>query len=143
MFVILKVSYRTPKENADFCNALIRRFEQEFQEIFRIKTNMEIDRIFPTIYQVIESREELAGMSSHRTDTELYLLERKKMLMTSIMQGNINTAQKIMQTILKSISESDPKAQLHSVADIFHDICGFLKEKNPSLLRSIQPFLND
>ena len=143
LFVILKVSYRTPKENADFCNALIRRFEQEFQEIFRIKTNMEIDRIFPTIYQVIESREELAGMSSHRTDTELYLLERKKMLMTSIMQGNINTAQKIMQTILKSISESDPKAQLHSVADIFHDICGFLKEKNPSLLRSIQPFLND
>ena len=142
LFVIMKEYGLTPEENIQMCRFQIARFTDAFSEIFQTKVTVEIERIYQCINQVKDSQEDIAGIGIRQDKEELYLQEQKKMILTSIMMGSIGNAQKIMRSILKSLSVDDMRYRMNFVVDMFSSISDLLREKNPRLFEEIQSYID-
>lgn len=142
LFVILKRYCETTGENTTKCWEQIQRFKAEFSEIFQLEITVEVEQFFENIYQVIDHRDAIVAKNIRQEDARLHVQEQKKLVMSNIMQGNISTAQNILQNIIKSIGQEDSRYRNHFLVDLFVRISDFLKENNPSLFLVVQPFIN-
>lgn len=142
LFIILKEYGLSAEENVLLCEAQITKFTEGFGEIFHMNVTVDACKIFQSIYEVMDSQENIIRMSARQEDAELYLQEQKKLIMTSIMSGNMGTAQKIMNHLLKSLGTEDMRYRVNFVVNIFSCISDLLREKNPRLFHMIHPFID-
>ena len=142
LFVIMKKYQEDKEKNELLCSDILNQFVMQLTEIFRFKISFEIDRIFDCIYQVIDMSEEIIRMNIRPYGEELYRQEQIKLIMTSVMTGNINTAQKVMQNILQGFSADDTHYRMHLVVDIFSGISNLLRENNSQLYQVIAPYID-
>ena len=142
LFAILNEYRDISSENLKLCERFAEEFADEFMKIFHVDVELKIEWVFENIYQVPLCRESIVK-KEYRCDEEGQLLqEQKKLLLTNIMTGNISTAQKIMRSILKSLSGDDMRYCLDFVVDMLSSISEMLLENNVQLYRVIQPYID-
>lgn len=142
LFALAKETVQAKEELFRMCQELIEKFAKEFREIFCVNISVEIKAVFENVYQVTELREEIARRDHQYEMTEALLQEQKKLILTNIMTGNISAAQKIVKTLLQSLSEGDLHASRQFVVDLFSHMNEMLRENNQPLYKLIQPFVD-
>lgn len=142
IFVIMKRYGATEGENTNMCKEQAESFVKKFWEVFQADVIMDVEFIFQNIYLVSENIEKIIAGGGSIESAELHLWEQKKLIMSNIMMGNINVAQKILQNILKNLPQDEPGFGGRFLVDVFSGISQFLQENNKVLFRKIEPFIN-
>ncbi len=142
LFAIMK-EYRTSKEaNEELCRMQIEIFAQQLQALFGAEVVFEVNQIFEQIYQVTQWREDIIKKDARHEETEILLQEQKKMILSNVVQGNINTASKILIHLLDNLAKTDMRYCRNILVDIFSCISEQLRESNPQLFKKLQPFID-
>uniref|UniRef100_UPI0040567170 response regulator transcription factor n=1 Tax=Agathobacter sp. TaxID=2021311 RepID=UPI0040567170 len=141
LFGVMKKSEESSVEIARLCNSQLKLFVSQLSDVFKFHIRIEREKVFSSIFQIIDKREDIIGMDVHGNHVEIYFYEQKKMIMTNLMMGNVKMAQKMVQGIIKSMSEEDFRYRRHLLVDIFSSISEFLWENNRQLYTIVQPFI--
>ena len=142
LFAILNQYADKASGNEKLCQQFAEEFSGEFTNIFCADVVLKIEKIFENIYQETLWRESIVKMEHRQDEGQELLREQKKLFLTNIMTGNISTAQKIMKSILKSLSGDDMRWCLGFVVDMFSGVSEMLRENNAQLYQRIQPFID-
>ncbi len=142
LFAIMKEYRNSKEENEALCRMQVEQFGRQFREIFGTEISIEVNRVFEQIYQVTQWREDMIRKDDRQDDAEILLQEQKKMILTNIMQGNISTAQKILDHLLNSLAKDDMRYCRNVLVDIFSCISEQLRENNQQLFKVLQPFID-
>ena len=142
LFVIMNCDSFAEEDKERQCNDEISQFVKQFREIFYINVSLKIEKIFACIYHVVQWRENLIKNTTRLNEKENLLQEQKKMILTNLLMGNVGTSQKIMNNILKNLSEGDIRYYKNFIVDIFSVISELLRENNQALYQLIQPYMD-
>lgn len=142
LFAIMKKYCSEEKENQLLCRFYMEQLAEEFSEIFKTDVDVNVEKIFSNIYEVLNYREEIFKIDVHHESTGINFQEHKKLIFTSVLAGNIGSAQSIMKSILTSPIAGDIHSKSHFAVDVFSGISDLLQEKNPQLLKIIEPFID-
>lgn len=142
LFLILRkqqtVSGLSPKSLEEQLSWLTQRFE----DIFGLEIRVEVISAWETVYQIADEQESILGQENWQEETELYLQEQKKLVMSNIMSANINTAQTILLNMLKNMRGREISYSGRFLVELFADISNFLSVNNPALYSVVKPFIH-
>ena len=124
------------------CAIRIENLKNQLSEIFKVNVLISYVRKFENIYQFVEAREIVVWGNGEKETEELYIQEQKKSVMTYIMNGNIDTAQKIVIDMIKTMDEDDTHYRNQLFVDILSKICDFLEEYNYRLYQQLKPYMD-
>ena len=141
VFGIIKQFSLSSEENKVFSSQQLRNFVDQMTEIFSFDVLIETEKIFDNLYQIADEKEAIIGADMFGNNAQIYFYEKKKMVFTNLMTGNINMAHKIVRDMIEYISEEDIRYRRHMLADIFSGISEFLWENNRQLFAVVQPFI--
>ena len=139
IFGIMKEHYEDVYENKVLCNNQLQYFVSQLCDFFKFHIIAETRKAFDNVYEIIEKQDDVIGRDIKSGHVEIYFYEQKKMILTNLMSGNIGMAQKVMQSIIKSMSDEDIRYRRHLLADVFSSISEFLWENNRQLFHKVQP----
>lgn len=142
LFIIMKEYALSEIQNVLICEKEVRNFVREFTEIFQSDIVLKTKKVFKNIYEVMESKQTVIEMNSRKDETELYLQEQKKMIFTNILTGNISSAQKMVNNLLKNLAADDMRYRMHFMMGIFSGISELLRENNAQLFQVVGPYID-
>ena len=142
IFIIQKGDWENREENIlpdyQVCEDLTRHF----RDVFQLHVIVSSVECYQSVSSLIDQRKPTRIDRAGKKDMDSFLKEQKKLIMTNIMMGNINTAKKMLINILMSVDETDIRIKKNLVIDIFSNLSNFLQENNHGLFLIIQPYLD-
>lgn len=116
---------------------------QELEQAFGFRITGKIRRIYDNVQQIGRKNEQKSMPEMDEKEEFQHLNEQKKVLISNISIGNINTAQKLYHNILDELDNLEYSVQKRNniIIDIISAINSLLWETNKELAKSIQPLL--
>lgn len=142
LFVLMNQFRDTANENHLLCEQCMEHFAEEFCKQFGATITLKIEHIFENVIDVFNQQGRFYNSNSCREDMELHLYELKKLMLSNILGGKLNAAQKMMNCILKNLQGYDVRYAMSFVLDIFYAISELLREKNEPMYQAIRPFID-
>lgn len=141
LFIIMKEYGETEEENVELCEQYVQQFRNSLGEIVKLEFMIEAECIFANVFEVANQHDKIIKMSTRQKDVDLHIQEQKKMILMNLMDGNIHIAQKMMNSILKSLSGYDVRFFMNYVGDVLSSISELFREKNYQVFQAIQPYI--
>lgn len=141
IFIMAKTYKQTGEENIAFLKHLCEQVKEQVQEIFRVKVTYVPIQYYQSVVRMVK-QPIVYGKLYAKEDMDLLLKEQKKLIMTNIMKGNINTAKKMLVNILSSLDKDNLGRKKNFIIDIFSSIGNFLQNNNNGLFLQVEPYLD-
>lgn len=141
LFIIMKEYNESREANITLCEQYVQHFRDSLGEITKLELTIEAECVFQNVFEVVDQQDRIVKMSTRQKDVDLHIQEQKKMILMNLMHGNIHIAQKMMNSILESLSGYDVRFLMNYVADVLSSISELFREKNYQVFQSIQPYI--
>lgn len=142
LFAIMSEYCESEEENRRLCDSQMKQFVRQFGEIFGTELTVEAGSIFRNIYQVKEWHEDYIRKDERQQEIGELWQEQKKVVMTNILLGNVNTVMQDMESIIKGLDGVDIRYCRNIVVDIFSCISEVLRQNNQNLYFYLKPFID-
>lgn len=142
LFVILGKNAQNEETQEIHVQKTIDSLVNLFREVLKLKITAEIDSVYNSIYQVVETREDILVKNARQAISNLHMQEQKKLLMTNVTLGHISVAKKIFYNLLKSMNQGDTQYRVQFLVELFAQISEFLRENHPAVFQDVQPFIH-